>query len=118
MKRYTLDVNNETWKTIKQMQVETGVGSVTDVIQDSLRTYAYLIEEQKQAIEKLKEEEKELREKGELIYHKYNLINGILEEINKASKKYPWKEIKEKLKGHNIIKEFNEKDRKIVVETN
>ncbi|KKS44249.1 hypothetical protein A2567_00440 [Candidatus Azambacteria bacterium RIFOXYD1_FULL_42_11] len=48
MKRYTLDVNNETWKTLKQMQVETGVGSVTDVIQDSLRTYAYLIEEQKQ----------------------------------------------------------------------
>lgn len=81
-----------------------------------LRNLQRIIEEQKQTIERLKEEEKELREKGELIYHNYNLIKEILEELNKASKKYSWKDIKEKLKGHRTIKELNEKERKIVVE--
>ena len=75
-----------------------------------------IIEGQKQTLEKLKEEEKELRAKGELIYHKYNLIKEILDELNKASKKHSWKEIKEKLKGHKIVKEVNEKDRKIVID--
>lgn len=81
-----------------------------------LRSLQRIVEEQKQAIEELKKEEKELREKGEFIYHKYNLVKEVLEEINKASKKYSWKEIKEKLKGHKVIKEINEKDRKVVVE--
>ncbi len=81
-----------------------------------LKELQRIIEEQKTAIEELKVQEKELREKGELIYHKYNLIKEVLDEINKASKKYSWKEIKEKLKGHKIVKELNEKERKIVVE--
>ena len=57
-----------------------------------------------------------MREKGEIIYNKYNIIKEVLDELDKASKKYSWKEIKEKLKGHKIIKEINEKDRKVVVE--
>ena len=61
-------------------------------------------------------EEKESREKGESIYHNYQLIKEVLEELNKASKKYSWKEIKEKLKEHKVIKEINEKDRKVLVE--
>ncbi len=81
-----------------------------------LKELQRIIEQQNATIESLKTEEKELREKGELIYHKYALIKEILDEITKASKKYSWKEIKEKLKGHKIIKELNEKDRKIVVE--
>ena len=40
----------------------------------------------------------------------------LIEEINKAAKKYSWKEIKEKLKGHKIIKEINPKDKTIVLE--
>ena len=75
-----------------------------------------IIEEQTQTISRLKEEEKELRDKGELIYHKYTIIKEILEEVNKASKKYSWKEIKDKLKEHKIVKEINEKERKVVVE--
>ncbi len=75
-----------------------------------------IIEEQKQKIGELKKEEKELREKGELFYHNYNTIKDILDEINKASKKYSWKEIKEKLKGHKTVKEINEKEKKVVVE--
>ena len=83
-----------------------------------LRNLQRIIGEQKAAIEELKAQEKESREKGEMVYHKYNVVKGILEEINKASKKYSWKEIKEKLKGHDVIKEVNEKDRKVVVEIN
>ena len=81
-----------------------------------LRGINRIMDEQKAAADGLKKEEQELREKGELIYHRYSLIKGMLEELNKAAKKHSWKEIKEKLKGHEIIKEFNEKDRKIVVE--
>ena len=44
------------------------------------------------------------------------MIKEILDEIGKASKKYSWKEIKEKLKGHKTVKEINEKDRKVVVD--
>lgn len=82
----------------------------------SLKNLQRVMEEQKKATSNLKEEEKELREKGELIYHKYNIIKEILDEINKASKKYSWREIKEKLKEHTIIKDVNENERKIVIE--
>ncbi len=81
-----------------------------------LRSLNRIIEEQKAAIESLKKEEQELREKGELIYHKYGIIKEILDEVGKATKKYSWKDIKQKLAGHKIIKEINEKERKIIVE--
>lgn len=75
-----------------------------------------IAENQKQAIENLRKEEHELRQKGELIYQNYQIIKEVLDELNKASKKYSWKEIKDKLKDHKMIKEINEKDRKVVVE--
>ena len=81
-----------------------------------LKTLNRIIEQQKQAIEELRKEEHELRQKGESIYKNYRLIKEILDELNKASKKYSWKEIKEKLKEHKIVRELNEKERKIVVE--
>jgi predicted ribosome quality control (RQC) complex YloA/Tae2 family protein len=75
-----------------------------------------IIEEQKLMIEGMKKGEKENRKKAELIYNNYQLIKEILDEIKKASKKYSWGEIKEKLKGHKIIKDLNTKEKKIVVE--
>ncbi len=75
-----------------------------------------IIEEQKASLEGLKSGEEENRKKAELIYHNYQLIKEILDEINKASKKYSWEEIKEKLKGHKIIKDVDAKDKKVVVE--
>ena len=81
-----------------------------------LKSLQRIMEQQKLTIEELKKEEKESREKGESIYHNYQIIKEIIEEINKASKKYSWKDIKEKLKNHKFIKEVNEKDRKVVVE--
>ena len=81
-----------------------------------LKNLQRIIEEQKQTIEALGKAKIELREKGELFLHNYDLIKEILDELNKASKKYSWKEIKEKVKGHNLIKELNEEDRKVIVE--
>jgi predicted ribosome quality control (RQC) complex YloA/Tae2 family protein len=81
-----------------------------------LKSLNHIIGQQKESIEKLRKDEKGHREKGEMIYHNYQLIKEVLDEMNKASKKYSWKEIKEKLKNHKVIKEVNAKDRKVVVE--
>ena len=75
-----------------------------------------IIEEQKISLESLKSKEEENRKKAEAIYHNYQLVKEILDEINKASKKYSWEDIKEKLKGHNIVKDVNLKDKTIVVD--
>ena len=81
-----------------------------------LKEIKRIIEIQKTSIDEMRKEEQELRKKGELIYENYQLVKEILEELGKASKKHPWKEIKEKLKNHKYVKELNEKDRKVVVE--
>ena len=81
-----------------------------------IKSLQRIIEQQQKTIEELRKEEHESRQKAEAIYHSYQLVKEVLDEINKASKKYSWKEIKEKLIGHKIIKEINEKERKVSVE--
>lgn len=81
-----------------------------------IKSLQRIIEQQQNTIEELRKEEHEARQKAEAIYHNYQLIKEVLDELNKANKKYSWKEIKEKLKGHKIVKELNDKDRKVVVE--
>lgn len=81
-----------------------------------IKSIQRIMEQQKQTIEEMRKEEHESRQKAEAIYHNYQLVKEVLDEINKASRKYSWKEIKEKLKEHKIIKEFNDKERKVVVE--
>ncbi len=75
-----------------------------------------IIGEQEISLKGLKEAEEEARNKGELIYTKYQVIQEILSEINKAKEKYSWEEIKSKLKGHKIVKDVDVKDKKVVVE--
>ena len=75
-----------------------------------------IIEEQKDTIINMKNKEEENRKKAELMYNKYQLINEILEEINKAKEKYSWEDIKKKLKGHKIIKDIDVKEKRVVVE--
>ncbi len=72
--------------------------------------------EQGTAIKEMQTKEEEIRKNGEAIYNNYGLIKEILIELNKAKGKYSWEEIKEKLKGHKIVKEVNAKERKIIVE--
>ena len=75
-----------------------------------------IIDEQKDTMKNMGKKEIELRQKGELIYHNYQLINEILREINKAKEKYSWQDIKKKLKGHKVVKDIDIKEKKITVE--
>lgn len=75
-----------------------------------------IIDGQKLDIKELEKSIEENKKKAEIIYSNYNLIKEVIEEINKASKKYTWKEIKDKLKGHKIVKELNPKDKTVVLE--
>jgi predicted ribosome quality control (RQC) complex YloA/Tae2 family protein len=75
-----------------------------------------IIEEQKDTMENMKHKEIENRTKGELIYNNYKLIKEILDEINKASKKYSWEEIKKKLKGHKVVKDVDVKDKGVIID--
>ena len=83
-----------------------------------IKELSRIIGEQKASLDELKLEEGEIRKKAEAIYHNYQLIREILEEINKASKKYSWQEIKEKLKGHKIVKDVDLREKKVVIEIN
>ncbi|MAH32908.1 hypothetical protein CL615_00800 [archaeon] len=75
-----------------------------------------IIKEQKAKIKSMESKEDENKKKAELIYTNYNLIKEILTEINKATTKYPWEEIKKKLKGHKVVKEVDVKEKMVVVE--
>ena len=75
-----------------------------------------IIGEQEISLGEMQIKEEEASKKGEAVYNNYQLINKILTEINKARDKYSWEEIRDKLKGHNIIREVDVKDKKITVE--
>ncbi len=81
-----------------------------------LEKYERMIADQEKNIEKLNKDEDKNRKKGNAIFNNYQLINDIINELKKALKKYSYKEVKAKLKDHKIIKEFNTKDRSVVVE--
>lgn len=76
-----------------------------------------IIEEQKATIENMKNKEIENRKKAESIYNNYQLIKEVLDEVNKASKKYSWEDIKKKLKGHKVIKDIDVKEKKVIVDS-
>ena len=76
----------------------------------------WIMGEQEATLKGLKVKETENRKKAELIYKNYQLIKEILDEINKASKKYSWEDIKKKLKGHKVVKDVDVKDKQVVVD--
>ena len=43
-------------------------------------------------------------------------VSSVLESLKEARKKYSWKDIKEKLKGHAVVKEVNEKENTVSIE--
>ena len=83
-----------------------------------IKELKWIMAEQEVTLNELKVKETENRKKGEIIYNNYQMIKDILDEINKASKKYSWKEIKEKLKGHKVVKDVDVKEKKVVIEVN
>jgi len=75
-----------------------------------------IIAEQRAKIKGHEAAETENKRKAEIIYENYNLIKDIVSQIKEARKKYSWQEIKEKLKGHKLIKEVNIKDKKVILD--
>jgi predicted ribosome quality control (RQC) complex YloA/Tae2 family protein len=75
-----------------------------------------IIEEQEKTMDSFEKSIEENQKKGELVYEKYQLIDSLIKELNEIRKKHSWKEIKEKLKDHKMVKEINEKEGKIIVE--
>ncbi len=58
------------------------------------------------------------RLRNAVAYFSDKLQKLILDEINKASKKYSWEEIKEKLKGHKVVKDVDVKEKRITIDIN
>jgi len=114
------DLKQESFKTYNEI-LDFYFSKESELIQKqkfSLQTEKIqkIISKQKSDIDDLKKSIEENKKKAELIYQNYNLIKEIIEEINKATKKYTWKEIQQKLKGHKIVKQINPKDKIIILE--
>jgi predicted ribosome quality control (RQC) complex YloA/Tae2 family protein len=75
-----------------------------------------IIKNQEDTIKKLEKQEVENREKADMIYAKYNEIDKLLKELNDVVKKHGFKEVKKKLKGHKVVKQINDKEKKVLVE--
>ncbi len=84
---------------------EKKIGKVKDIIRM----------QQKQA-ETFEKGYNENKRSGEIIYENYTLIKEVIDTLKKARKKHSWKEIKEKLKDHKVVKDINEKESKITIE--
>jgi predicted ribosome quality control (RQC) complex YloA/Tae2 family protein len=64
----------------------------------------------------IEDEYQENIKKGELLYEKYQMIHALFTEIKKAKEKHSWKDIKEKLKKIEQVKELKENEGKIILE--
>ncbi|MAG38466.1 hypothetical protein CMO90_00080 [Candidatus Woesearchaeota archaeon] len=84
--------------------------------QETIDKVMAIIHQQEQTINGLKKSMKENQRKGELIYEHYEIVKKTLDSINKARDKFSWKEIKEELKGHKVVKKIDEKQGKITLE--
>ncbi|MGM5483217.1 MAG: hypothetical protein ACQESF_07165, partial [Nanobdellota archaeon] len=74
------------------------------------------VKQQQEQIENMQKEAELNQQKGELIYNNYQQLEPLISELSAIIKKYPQKEIKEKLKDHELIKEINFKDKSVNVE--
>jgi len=111
-KNYNLALDNYFTKQVKEEKVDESELRY----KKDLGKLNKIIDEQKKQIERMRTSIKVNNQRAELFYTNYKLIDGIIKELKKAREKYSWEEIKEKLKGHKIIKEINEKESKIILE--
>ena len=75
-----------------------------------------MIEQQTLRIKGLEVSEKENQRKGEVIYENYILVQQVLAEINELRKSSSWQAVKERFKGHKIIRDINDKTGEITLE--
>jgi len=111
-KGYNLALDNYFTKQLKEEKADESESGHKKELEKLNR----IIDEQKKQVERMQDSIKTNNEKAELIYYNYRLVDEILREIKKAREKYSWQEIKEKLKGHKIIKDIDEKEGKIIIE--
>ena len=71
---------------------------------------------QEESAVRLEKESALLQRKGELIYEHYEALKCILEDLNRAGKKYSLQELKEKIKGHSVVKNIDPKTGDILIE--
>jgi len=75
-----------------------------------------IIKVQEQTIKKLESQAEKNQRKGELIYEQYAQLRTLLDNLTKAKETHTWKEIKEHLKGHKLIKNLDENKLTITVD--
>ncbi len=75
-----------------------------------------MIKQQTFRIEGLEISEQENQKKGAFIYENYPLIEQAIKAIQEHRKTMSWKELKEKFKGHKIIKDIDTKTGEITLE--
>ncbi len=75
-----------------------------------------IISEQEDMIISIKSDIDDCSAKGDAIYHNYGIVKDVIDSLNAARKSYSWNEIRERLKGHPVVKEVDEKQGKVVIE--
>ncbi|MBU2560854.1 MAG: NFACT family protein [Nanoarchaeota archaeon] len=75
-----------------------------------------MISQQRMRIEGLEKSEVENQRKGEFIYENYPLVQKAIDELNEMRKTRSWKDIRQKFKGHKIIKDVDEKNGEVTLE--
>ncbi len=75
-----------------------------------------LLENQKEQLHAVEEEARINTGKADALYKNYQEVSAVLQEINSLREKIKWDEIKERLKGHAIVREIDAKEKRVVVE--
>jgi predicted ribosome quality control (RQC) complex YloA/Tae2 family protein len=84
--------------------------------QEKIERIMRIIARQDEYLKELEVEIVEDTKIGEAVYQNYSLLGSVLKELAKAREKYSFREIKERLKGHKLIKEIKEKEKSAIVE--
>ena len=85
-----------------------------EAMQKERRRLEKMIEGQKASIARIEEDILANQRRGELIFENYALVEEIITELRKARKRLALKEMRERLKAHSVVKEFDGK--KAVIE--
>ncbi len=106
---------NQAIETYFSQSVETKKDKALKKYESKLETLEKRFDEQEERVSSLKKDIKENKNKGEALYEQYSFAKDILDELNKARKKYSWKEIEEKIKGHKSVKQILKKEGKVMI---
>ncbi|MBW3014484.1 NFACT family protein [Candidatus Woesearchaeota archaeon] len=94
--------------------VKTKEKGKTKLYDQKIQKIQKIIDVQEKRISELLEEYEKNSEKGNKLYEHYQVVDSIIKQLNKAWKEKKFEEIKEKLKGHKIIKDVKRKGEVVV----